>query len=318
MDHRKIDRMMPSTVARRVIFFLLRLTGIPLLLRQTVQRHRVTILCYHEPCPRDFVRHLEILTRKYHIISLRRYLEWRTDPSVRLPTKSLVITFDDGHRSNYQLKDILLKYKVPATIFLCSAIVGTNRHFWWNSVSPREVEKLKRVGDAERRTLLNVRGLDETREHADRQALSREEITELRGILDLQSHTRFHPILPCCDNGRALDEIAQSRHELQARFGLLTSAFAYPNGDYSERDVAFVRQAGYRCALTIDGGYNGRTTDIYRLRRVRMSDTARTSELIVKASGLWGIWERLVRRDRDKNVSTVTGATPPGSVNASA
>lgn len=318
MDHMNIDRMMPSSVARRVMFLLLRLTGIPLLLRLTVQRHRVTILCYHEPCARDFARHLEILARKYHVIALSRYLEWRADASVRLPAKPLVITFDDGHRSNYQLTDVLLEYKLPVTIFLCSAIAGTNRHFWWNSVPADDVERLKRVDDSERRAVLSTRGFGETREHAERQALSSEEVAELRAIVDLQSHTRFHPILPCCDDARALDEIAQSRRELQERFGLSADAFAYPNGDYSERDVAIVRQAGYRCALTIDGGYNGRTNDVYRLRRVRMSDTAYASEVIVKASGLWGIWERLVQWRRNGRVSTAAGTTTPGSINANA
>ena len=314
MDHTSINRMTLGSIARRSMFLMLRATGIPLLLRETVQRHRVTILCYHQPCAEDFARQLEILTRHYNVISLSRYLQWRADAAVRLPPKPLVITFDDGHRSNYQLKEVLLRHQIPATIFLCSAIVGTNRHFWWNSAPPRDVERLKRVGDDERRTMLSSRGLGETREHLERQALSSEELVELREIVDFQSHTRFHPILPCCDDRRALDEIAESRRELKERFGLASDAFAYPNGDYNERDVKLVQHAGYRCALTIDGGYNSRTNDVFRLRRIRMSDAADASELIVKASGLWGVWERMAEPRRNARAPKAGGA--PGSINA--
>ena len=49
----------------------------------------MSILCYHNPRPEVFERHLRILMRRYRLISLRRYLEWRRDPSITLPAKAL-------------------------------------------------------------------------------------------------------------------------------------------------------------------------------------------------------------------------------------
>lgn len=292
---------------RAFLFLALRFTGLPFLLRELVQRRCVSILCYHDPDPEHFRAHLQILTRLYHVVSLRQYLAWRADPKQRLPRKALVITFDDGHRNNYQLRDLLQQLSVPSTIFLCSQIVGTWRHYWWKAAPASEREQLKDLSDADRRWQLANFGFAETREYAERQALSVREIEALRPFVDFQSHTRFHPILPRCTDAHAAEEIRQSKSELERRFGLSIYALAYPNGDYTVRDAKLARESGYECALTIDGGYNTRRTDRYRLRRIRLADDAGAHELIVKASGLWGIWEWLnERRARAKRAMTPT------------
>lgn len=287
---------------RSFIFLVLRLTLLPFILRHFVQGRAVSILCYHDPQPRVWDAHLRILSAAYNIISLKSYVDWRLGRSAeRPPPRALILTLDDGHRNNYALRPVLQRYNLPATIFLCSGIVGTRRHFWWTDVAPGDVGRLKQVEDAERQALLRNRGFEETREHSERQALSDEEVDELKGSVDFQSHTRLHPILPQCEDARAVDEIRNSKKDLEERFGLSIYAFAYPNGNYGVRDVALVREAGYDCALTIDGGYNRCATDLLRLRRIPISDTAGAHELIVKASGLWGIWEWLVRKDASRD-----------------
>ena len=48
------------------------------------------------------------------------------------------------------------------------------------------------------------------------------------------------------------------------------------------------RNAGYRCALTLDTGTNDIDADLFRLGRIPVPDDASVSELLVKASGFWG------------------------------
>ena len=283
------------TNVRRLVFGILRFTGVPFLLRNLLQRDRITVLCYHDPTPEVFARHIAVLCRRYNVISLQDFLDARRMARVdQLPRKALIVTFDDGHKGNRRLLPILREQRIPATIFLCSAIVGTNRHYWWSACSDnRTVERMKRVGDDERMALLAEKGFDERTEWQDRQSLSWPEVDELGEIVDFQAHGRFHPVLPRCGLERARDEIAGGKAELETRCGRAVYAFAYPNGDYCDRDVELVRDAGYACAFTIDGGYNNLTTDVFRLKRMRVDDAADVSELIVKASGLWSLVEKL-------------------------
>ncbi len=110
---------------KRLIFQLMRLSAIPFLIRELIQRNRVTIIAYHALDPDTAEAHFGALQRRYNLISLRDYMEARSGGgSGRLPPKALVVTFDDGHRSNYRLKPVLERYKIPATFFLCSGIVG--------------------------------------------------------------------------------------------------------------------------------------------------------------------------------------------------
>jgi len=287
---------------RRLFFLLLRLTGVPCVLRELVQRNKVAVLCYHDPDPTVFERHLRFLQRRYSIISLKRYVDALTaqDQHPPLPPKSLVITIDDGHRGNHALRDVVQRMRVPVTVFLCSAIVGTRRHFWWLHSPRKDANSYKQLvrrclheSDAQRLELLAGTGFDETKEYSDAHALTSEQILELKDLVDFQSHGRLHPVLPNCSEARCRDEIFNSRTELRARFGLDAYAFAYPNGSYTSRELELVRAAAYRCGLTTDGVSNTLRTDPFRIARLGIYDHADLNELEVKACGLWGSLHKL-------------------------
>jgi peptidoglycan/xylan/chitin deacetylase (PgdA/CDA1 family) len=239
--------------------------------------------------------HLRVLKARYNIIPLHQFIEWRAGRlGSSLPPYALVVTLDDGHRRNADLASVFRAHDVRATIFLCSAIVGTHRWYWWQAhLDHEEMVRLTRVSDGERLRRLAQAGFDEGLSYRERRALSKDEIDALRDVVDFQSHTRLHPVLPECEMERAVNEIVGSKAELEHNFGLRIYALAFPNGDYSDRDISLVREAGYRCALTLDGGYNSDRTDLFRLRRLRLSDDADENELVVKASGLWSFLERL-------------------------
>jgi len=270
---------------------MLRRSLLPVLLREIVQRRRVTIVVYHAPRPDVFDAHLTILRRVYNIVSLAEYVAAReTGTTRRLPSKALVITVDDGHRSNYALKSVIEKHGIPVTIFLCSGVIGTSRRFWFlHAPTAHVVQALKAVPDDDRRTILQNAGWDETREFEERQALSDSEIDDLKASVDFQSHTIFHPILPQCPTEKAHAEIAGSKRDLEERLGSDIYAFAYPNGSYADRDAQLAAKAGYRCALTLDSGLNSDSTPLFKLRRIALSDDADEHELLVKASGLWAV-----------------------------
>ena len=279
---------------------MLRWSGLPALIRATGQRSKVTILFYHDIDPAALSRHLSVLGKRYRFIGLREYVEARRSGSTAaLPRRALIVTLDDGTVSQFQLLDVFRKHSVVPTIFLTSGIVGSHRGFWWTMVpgGRAEVDRLKTVPDSDRVAELASSGRSETDTFADRSALSRIEIETMRGSVEFQSHTVLHPILSRCSDPRAWDEIARSKSELEGEFGLNIYALAYPNGkpaDYGEREVTFATRAGYVCAVTTVPGMNDDRTDLFRLRRISISDDASRDEIIVKASLLNGYLNRLL------------------------
>ena len=115
----------------------------------------------------------------------------------------------------------------------------------------------------------------------------------MRACVDFQSHTQFHTNLPTCGDDAARREIFESKRTLEQRFGLEIHTISYPNGDYSDRDIGLCREAGYSCGITLDYGYNTVHTDLMRLKRLSMNDTADVDELAIRASGVWGFFKSL-------------------------
>jgi peptidoglycan/xylan/chitin deacetylase (PgdA/CDA1 family) len=111
-------------------------------------RGRVVILTYHRVVsdhmvqdehiqPGMYVRgqsfeaHIAYLRKRFTIVSLDELLGlWGTN-RLKSDQSYCVITFDDGWRDNYQFAfPLLMKYRIPATIFLATDFIGTDRWFW--------------------------------------------------------------------------------------------------------------------------------------------------------------------------------------------
>lgn len=269
---------------------LLRYCGLAWLWREIVQRNKVTFLLFHDMDVVDAERNFTYLKKHYHIIGLSDYLK-AVQNQTKLPKKSVVITFDDGHVSNYQMLPVVQRLQIPVTIFLCSSIVGTQRHFWFrhSDEMKSQVEALKQLTNKQRLEALKQFGFEQQKEYDDTQALSKEQIAEMKDVVDFQSHTCSHPILPRCDNTEARWEIAGSKQQLDSDYGLIIVALSYPNGDYSIRDIKMAKEAGYNCGVTVDSGYNDLDTDLFRIKRFSVNDAKSITELMVKASGVYAL-----------------------------
>jgi len=94
--------------------------------------HRVTTL-ESDPqllsvTPGNFRAHLKYL--KDHFCVARLEDDW-----VRLRKPAVVITFDDGYADNaLEALPILEELQVPATFFVATSLIGSEREFWWDEV----------------------------------------------------------------------------------------------------------------------------------------------------------------------------------------
>ena len=276
------------------VFKLIRYTGLPFLFRELVQRNKITILMFHDIDVINAATAFVFLKKHYHIIGLQEYLQAR-QIGKQLPKKALIITFDDGHVGNYHLLPIIQRMQIPITIFLCSDIVGSHRHFWFKHSKEmlRDCQRMKKLSNTQRLEALKHYGFNQTQEYDDTQALSHEQIEEMCPWVDFQSHTCFHPILPQCDDMTAKAEIALSKEHLEHDYSLHINAISYPNGDYTPRDIHMAKEAGYTCGITVDFGFNDMHTDLFRLKRISVNDGRTIDELVVKASGCFAFLKHL-------------------------
>lgn len=203
-----------------------------------------------------------------------------------LPVRPLVLTLDDGHSGNFHLHATIQAHHAPVALFVCSDIVGSFRGFWFNHTS--DPQSLMLVPDEKRLSLLSSAGFHEGNPLPRREALSLEEMHAMAGpLVEFQSHSATHAILPRCSSEKAWTEIRDSRDKLATCLGTSISGFAFPAGIYGQRELEMVRASGYTFALTTKRGSNTLRSDPYTLRRIGISDDASYAELVVKASGAW-------------------------------
>ena len=278
---------------KKIYFKILKISGLPFIIRELVQKNKVTILLFHDINKEIAEKTFLYLKKNYNIISLNEFIKsHQKNCKNRIPKKALIITFDDGHIGNYEILPILKKYNIPITIFLCSSIINTNRHFWFRYKNQSTgTQKLKYLSNKEKLEVLAKVGFKQEQEYRKPQALQADHINKMKRHVNFQSHTMFHPILPKCNNEEAANEIINSKKALEMDYDLNINAIAYPNGDYSKRDIDLIKKAGYKCGLTVDHGFNTLKTDLFYLKRLSVNDTADLNELIVKSTGIWSFFK---------------------------
>ena len=217
------------------------------------------------------------------------------------------ITFDDGYRDNLRLLDV--EGTLPATVYVATGHVA-GEPVWIYRVLHSVEARTRPLLDLGRIGLGHFdldRGFERTRLYAllpprlkqlDPAALAsciEEIVAQLQPAapaagemldwgdiarlaahgVDIGAHTRGHVLLARSDGETAHREIVASRDDIAAATGSVPRHFAYPNGgagDFGPRDVATVREAGFRTAATSIEGVNRRGTDPYRILRHNVHD----------------------------------------------
>ena len=285
---------------KRLIFKVLRFSGLPFIFREFIQKNKVTILMFHDISEQVAEKTFSFLLKKYNVIDLNGFIDaCENNNKSKIPKKALIITFDDGHLGNYRILPVIKKYKLPITIFLCSSIINTNRHFWFRYKNKTiETSQLKEELNKKRLELLSKVGFEQEKEFDQPQALQNTHISEMRKYVNMQSHTMFHPVLPKCDDYEARKEIFNSKEFLEKEYDFQINSIAYPNGDYTDREIELVKKAGYKCAITVDYGFNTIKSDMFRLKRLSSNDTSDLNELIVKSSGVWLFFKNIIKKQK--------------------
>jgi peptidoglycan/xylan/chitin deacetylase (PgdA/CDA1 family) len=183
---------------------------------------------------------------------------------VALPTRPVLITFDDGYRDNLEhAAPVLGRHGYPGVVFVPIGYLDGTRPL------PHE-ERLASRG------VINA-------------TVDWGELAELEAAgIRVESHGISHRPLADLAVDEAAREIVLSKLRLEERLGRKVDAYAFVKGslaDYRPEHVSLVQQAGYTLGFTSVSGGNGPESDRYRLRRYNVEPyPRRTFELVLSGA----------------------------------
>lgn len=250
---------------------------------------------YHDVSKENFKWQIEYLKAHYNIIDLKTFRDFLNGNKINLPDYSLLITFDDGHIGNYQLLETIKVNKINPVIFLTSSIIGTNKAFWFKIPfeNSRIKDNLKVIKDIDRREILEKSYSHFLNKNLP-EALSYDQINEMSDFVTFQSHTMDHPCLPNTNDTIAEYEISKSKDIIEGLISKPVYAFAYPNGDYCDRDIKLLIKHGYKLAFAVaKGGFVRKNTNPYIIPRLSTNDTNNYGEFILRTTGVWHLLKKV-------------------------
>jgi peptidoglycan/xylan/chitin deacetylase (PgdA/CDA1 family) len=171
----------------------------------------------------------QLARRGSHVVTLQEvYDHWHGAP---LPSRPVVVSFDDGFRNQYtKALPILQRHGWAGTLNL----VVQHLHEGTYGLGPRQVRHMIAAG------------------------------------WEVDSHTLTHAYLPGLAGAQLDREVAGSRHTLHALFNIPVNFFCYPYGAYSSAVIAAARRAGYLGATTTRSG-RATPSNLFALARIHVT-----------------------------------------------
>lgn len=181
--------------------------------------------------PKDFAAQMDWLARNgYHTITtedLHSYLSGTQG----LPSKPVILTFDDGYADFYTTAlPILRSHDFQADLYVVSAFVGRPGY-----VTAAQIRESDRSG------------------------------------IEIGSHSVNHADLARTSAGGVRSELVDSKRYLETLLGHPVFSFCYPSGKFTGAVAYQVAAAGYHNATTTRAGYWHSLADRYVWTRLRVS-----------------------------------------------
>ncbi|EKP04436.1 polysaccharide deacetylase [Leptospira kirschneri str. 2008720114] len=211
---------------------------------ESVSGGGVPVLCYHHLAPQGgpmggYNLHPNLLEEQFKFLKAAGYQTVRLDefysyingkkPS-DFPDKPILLTFDDGSKTHWEvLVPLLKKYGFTASIFIYPSIISSGKKYYmtWDQLN---------------------NALDS-------------------GVLDLGSHTLYHPKLPTMSRALIRKQLLESKQILETKTGRKVIDLAYPFGLFDPRVIEEAKAIGYRMAFTVNPGKNLPGTPVYNIHR---------------------------------------------------
>lgn len=182
---------------------------------------------------------LWLVENGFDIVPLSSLVETLQNSGCKSLRKKVVLTFDDGYQDFVaNALPVLLDFKMPATVFLVTHMLG-EKASW-----------------------------DKNGAHV--QLMSEEEARYIKAQgINLGSHTSAHANLILLNREDLQRQLGDSYKILES-LGESFMAFSYPWGQWSSETAEFVKSFGYTCALAVGERTRLAASNIFCLPRITM------------------------------------------------
>jgi peptidoglycan/xylan/chitin deacetylase (PgdA/CDA1 family) len=215
-------------------------------LAQLDRRYRVPILLYHyveyvkdhrdlirkslDTRPDIFEAQVKTLQDAGYTFLTVSELSGILDARQEMPEKPVALTFDDGYLDFYtDVFPILSVYRVKATAYISPGLLNGENY-------------------------MNDRHIQEIAES---------------GLVEIGAHTVHHVPLAGAPSELVEQEVYGSKQQLEQRFGLTVTSFAYPYGSFDGQAVRVVKEAGFTTSVSTVEGTELHQTNRLFLYRIR-------------------------------------------------
>jgi peptidoglycan/xylan/chitin deacetylase (PgdA/CDA1 family) len=251
---------------------------------------------------------LRLMRHEFDVVGLEQLVQ---QPEGQNRRQRIAITFDDGWRDTYAVAfPLLLRYQMPATVFLCTSLLSGTHPFpmlpeerfariwrhcflidelvllledlrkWGVSVPEHPTQQacsvqLKQLSF--RAKLLLLMHLEDTYRPPSppaRQLINWEEARIMaNNNVTIGSHTAGHCTLSSEQDATIVDELSRSRAEILEGVGTVAQFLAYPNGAYNSHTILIAREIGFTHAFTTETGLVCRGINSFTMPRIAMENS---------------------------------------------
>jgi poly-beta-1,6-N-acetyl-D-glucosamine N-deacetylase len=264
--------------------------------QKALETECILSLYFHKPAKDEFEFSIRWFRNKGFKFISPHDLERIIKGEIPFPKGAVLLSVDDGWQTNVtNVVEVANRNQVPVTIFI-STTPAEEGAYWWSYVTQAKRQglinfskkDLKKIPEEER---INI--LQEIKQmvYPGRDAMTVDQVKMVADspYITIGSHTQTHPILINCPETQVYEELKGSRLKLESWTGKDVPYFAYPNGDFSRREIKILKTLHYRLAFSSQPKYL--TPDLlnesFTIPRFGFLEGASSAENICRMTGVW-------------------------------
>lgn len=253
-----------------------------------------------------FEEQMRLLSEQFNVLSLNDLL--RLKKKGKLPDKSVSVTFDDGFANNYtHAFPLLKKYGIPATFYLTTGFIDTNKVFWVDKIEyllnetsescihldsidislslstiQSKITALKAIKSCLKKDSKLIKPILQELEkksnvpakynYDDYSMLTWDNVRTMDDseLCEFGAHTVDHSILSHLSREEKEFQISESKKKLEDELNHEITLFSYPEGQlhhYDSETIELLRRYGFSSSPTARFGINNQYISNFRLYR---------------------------------------------------